>query len=172
MNRAEIAEKYKAVIERRLSKFRNDEAQEFYTKTLPNRLEQFKANYTGAPEKMEAAVEEEEEERVLDFWDYLDDETAEEKEKAISEYAENDGDYQPLASEIITDQQEEIEQLKAKLKETEELCDLYYSQKSVSTLQLDIINFVSRIYSKETLSFLYGTAKTAYEYELKQEDEN
>ena len=58
------------------------------------------------------------------------------------------------------------------LKETEELCDLYYSQKSVSTLQLDIINFVSRIYSKETLSFLYGTAKTAYEYELKQEDEN
>ena len=77
---------------------------------------------------MEAAVEEEEEERVLDFWDYLDDETAEEKEKAISEYAENDADYQPLASEIITDQQEEIEQLKAKLKETEELCDLYYSQ--------------------------------------------
>ena len=75
-------------------------------------------------------------------------------------------------SEIITDQQEEIEQLKAKLKETEELCDLYYSQKSVSTLQLDIINFVSRIYSKETLSFLYGAAKTAYEYELKQEDEN
>ena len=111
MNRAEIAEKYKAVIERRLSKFRNDEAQEFYTKTLPNRLEQFRANYTGAPEKMEAAVEEEEEERVLDFWDYLDDETAEEKEKAISEYAENDADYQPLASEIITDQQEEIEQL-------------------------------------------------------------
>ena len=110
MNRAEIAEKYKAVIERRLSKFRNDEAQEFYTKTLPNRLEQFRANYTGAPEKMEAAVEEEEEERVLDFWDYLDDETAEEKEKAISEYAENDADYQPLASEIITDQQEEIEQ--------------------------------------------------------------
>ena len=72
MNRAEIAEKYKAVIERRLSKFRNDEAQEFYTKTLPNRLEQFRANYTGAPEKMEAAVEEEEEERVLDFWDYLE----------------------------------------------------------------------------------------------------
>ena len=147
MNRAEIAEKYKAVIERRLSKFRNDEAQEFYTKTLPNRLEQFRANYTGAPEKMEAAVEEEEEEeeRVLDFWDYLDDETAEEKEKAISEYAENDADYQPVASEIITDQQEEIEQLKAKLKETEELCDLYYSQKSVSTLQLDIIDYKEEI---------------------------
>lgn len=172
MNRAEIAEKYKAVIERRLSKFRNDEAQEFYTKTLPNRLEQFKADYTGAPEELEAAMDDEEEERVLDFWDYLDDKTAEEREKAISEYAENDADYQPLASEIIADQQTEIQQLKAKLKETTELCDLYYSQKSVSTMQLDIINFVSRIYSKQTLSFLYGATKTAYEYELKQEDEN
>lgn len=83
-----------------------------------------------------------------------------------------DVNYQPLASEIIADQQKEVEQLKAKLKETEELCDLYYSQKSVSALQLDIINFVSRIYSKQTLSFLYGATKTAYEYELKQEDEN
>lgn len=172
MNRAEIAEKYKAVIERRLSKFRNDEAQEFYTKTLPNRLEQFKADYTGAPEELEAVMDEEEEERALDFWDYLDDKTAEEREKAISEYAESDADYQPLASEIIADLQTEIEQLKAKLKETTELCDLYYSQKSVSTMQLDIINFVSRIYSKQTLSFLYGATKTAYEYELKQEDEN
>lgn len=172
MNRAEIAEKYRAVIERRLSKFRNDEAQEFYTKTLPNRLEEFKADYTGAPEELEAAMDDEEEERVLDFWDYLDDKTAEEREKAISEYAENDADYQPLASEIIADQQTEIQQLKAKLKETTELCDLYYSQKSVSTMQLDIINFVSRIYSKQTLSFLYGATKTAYEYELKQEDEN
>lgn len=83
-----------------------------------------------------------------------------------------DANYQPLASEIIADQQTEIEQLKTKLKETTELCDLYYSQKSVSTMQLDIINFVSRIYSKQTLSFLYGATKTAYEYELKQEDEN
>ena len=77
----------------------------------------------------------------------------------------------PLFAEMkqLAAQGKEID---GKLKETEELCDLYYSQKSVSTLQLDIINFVSRIYSKETLSFLYGAAKTAYEYELKQEDEN
>lgn len=171
MSRAEIEEKYKAVIERRLSKFRNDEAQKFYTKTLPNKLEEFKNNYTGAPEELEAAMDDEEEERVLDFWDYLDDKTAEEKEKAIAEYAENDADYRPLASEIITDLQKENEQLKAKLKETEELRDLYYSQKSVGAMQLDIINFVSRIYSKKTLSFLYGAAKTSYQYEIKQEDE-
>lgn len=81
-----------------------------------------------------------------------------------------DVNYQPLASEIIADQQKEVEQLKAKLKETEELCDLYYSQKSVSTLQLDIINFVSRIYSKETLSFLYGVTKTAYKNEEEEND--
>ena len=81
-----------------------------------------------------------------------------------------DVNYQPLASEIIADQQKEVEQLKAKLKEIEELCDLYYSQKSVSTLQLDIINFVSRIYSKETLSFLYGVTKTAYKNEAEEND--
>ena len=171
MNRAEIAEKYKAVIERRLSKFRNDEAQEFYTKTLPNRLEQFRANYTGAPEEMEVAVEEEEEERVLDFWDYLDDETAEEKEKAISEYAENDADYQPLASEIIADQQKEVEELKLKLHKTEELRDLYYTQKAVAIMQLDIINFISRIYSEETLTFIYGFVKSAYKHQIEEEQE-
>lgn len=81
-----------------------------------------------------------------------------------------DVNYQPLASEIIADQQKEVEQLKAKLKETKELCDLYYSQKSVSAMQLDIINFVSRIYSKQTLSFLYGLAKTNYKHEIEQEE--
>lgn len=135
MNRAEIAEKYKAVIERRLSKFRNDEAQEFYTKTLPNRLEQFKADYTGAPEEMEAAIEDEEEERVLDFWDYLDDKTAEEREKAITEYAESDADYQPLASEIIADLQKEIEELNADNNECVALLDEYmYRQRIIENL--------------------------------------
>lgn len=156
MNRAEIAEKYKAVIERRLSKFRNDEAQEFYTKTLPNRLEQFKADYTGAPEELEAAMDDEEEERVLDFWDYLDDKTAEEREKAISEYAENDADYQPLASEIIADQQTEIEQLKAELKDKQEdletcaeLADKYtYRQRIIEcTLKLDDTKLLKSAYA-------------------------
>ena len=81
--------------------------------------------------------------------------------------------FDPLQAFVPVDMQMgQRNAMRACLKETEELCDLYYSQKSVSTLQLDIINFVSRIYSKETLSFLYGAAKTAYEYELKQEDEN
>lgn len=159
MNRAEIAEKYKAVIERRLSKFRNDEAQEFYTKTLPNRLEQFRANYTGAPEKMEAAVEEEEEERVLDFWDYLDDETAEEKEKAISEYAENDADYQPLASEIITDLQKENEQLKVELKDKQENLDLCAELADRYMYRQRIIECTLKLNDKELLKCAYAYMK-------------
>lgn len=178
MNRAEIAEKYKAVIERRLSKFRNDEAQEFYTKTLPNRLEQFRANYTGAPEKMEAAVEEEEEERVLDFWDYLDDETAEEKEKAISEYAENDADYQPLASEIITDLQKENEKLKAELKEaceradyTEKDWEFVLGQREILNKRIEIIDFTLRIDDYKCLEMARNFVRAAYNQQPKESEE-
>lgn len=159
MNRAEIAEKYKAVIERRLSKFRNDEAQEFYTKTLPNRLEQFRANYTGTQEELEAAVEEEEEERVLDFWDYLDDETAEEKEKAISEYAENDADYQPLASEIITDLQKENENLKVELKDKQENLDLCAELADRYMYRQRIIECTLKLNDKELLKCAYAYMK-------------
>lgn len=77
-----------------------------------------------------------------------------------------------LASEIIAEQVAEIEKLKAELQETEELRDLYYTQKSVATMQLDIINFVSRIYSKETLSFIYGIAKSTYEHQFEEEQED
>lgn len=159
MNRAEIAEKYKAVIERRLSKFRNDEAQEFYTKTLPNRLEQFRANYTGTQEELEAAVEEEEEERVLDFWDYLDDETAEEKEKAISEYAENDADYRPLASEIITDLQKENENLKVELKDKQENLDLCAELADRYMYRQRIIECTLKLNDKELLKCAYAYMK-------------
>ena len=159
MNRAEIAEKYKAVIERRLSKFRNDEAQEFYTKTLPNRLEQFRANYTGAPEELETAVEEEEEERVLDFWDCLDDKTIEEKKRAISEYAENDADYQPLASEIITDLQKENEQLKVELKDKQENLDLCAELADKYMYRQRIIECVLKLEDKELLKCAYAYMK-------------
>lgn len=178
MNRAEIAEKYKAVIERRLSKFRNDEAQEFYTKTLPNRLEQFRANYTGTQEELEVAVEEEEEERVLDFWDYLDDKTAEEKEKAISEYAENDADYQPLASEIITDLQKENEKLKAELKEaceradcTEKDWEFVLGQREILNNRIEIIDFALRIDDYKCLEMARNFVRAAYNQQPKESEE-
>jgi hypothetical protein len=77
-----------------------------------------------------------------------------------------------LASEIIAEQAAEIEKLKAELQETEELRDLYYTQKSVATMQLDIINFVSRIYSKKTLSFIYGVVKSTYKHQIEEEQED
>lgn len=76
-----------------------------------------------------------------------------------------------LVSEIIADQQEEIEELKLKLQETEELRDLYYTQKSVAMMQLDIINFVSHIYSEETLAFIYGFVKSTYKHQIEEEQE-
>ena len=78
---------------------------------------------------------------------------------------------QTLASEIIADQKKEIEELKLKLQETEELRDLYYNQKSVATMQLDIINFISHVYSEKTLAFIYGVAKSSYKHEIEQEQE-
>lgn len=78
---------------------------------------------------------------------------------------------QTLASEIISDQQKEIEGLKLKLHKTEELRDLYYSKKSAATMQLDIINFVSHIYSEETLAFIYGIVKSAYKHQIEEEQE-
>ena len=78
---------------------------------------------------------------------------------------------QPLASEIISDQQKEIEKLKTELHETEEFRDLYYLQKSVCQMQLDIVNFITHIYSKETLAFIYGVAKSAYEHQFEEEQE-
>ena len=76
-----------------------------------------------------------------------------------------------LASEIIAEQAAEIEKLKAELQETEELRDLYYAQKSVRQMQLDIVNFITHIYSKETLSFIYGIAKSTYKHQLEEEQE-
>lgn len=62
--------------------------------------------------------------------------------------------------------------MQLKLQETEELRDLYYNQKSVYQMQLDVVNFISHIYSTETLSFLYGLTKTFYEHEINQEGEH
>ena len=73
-----------------------------------------------------------------------------------------------LASEIIADQQKEVEELKLKLHKTEGLRDLYYTQKSVAMMQLDIINFVSHIYSEETLAFIYGVTKSAYKHQIEE----
>lgn len=162
-------------INNELEKFRQRKAQEFFTQELPNRLKGFKAALEGTPEEIKKKLDDQEEIYVLDFWDKLDELT--EQEKKTLELAGKtanipcEGEEKPLASEIIADQQEEIEGLKLKLQETENLRDLYYTQKSAVTMQLDIINFVSHIYSEETLAFIYGIAKSVYKHQIKEEQE-
>lgn len=73
-----------------------------------------------------------------------------------------------LASEIIAEQAAEIEKLKAELQETEELRDLYYTQKSVATMQLDIIGFVLRIADPIMLKEIYADTKVSYEKQMQE----
>ena len=62
----------------------------------------------------------------------------------------------------------EIEKLEAELQETEELRDLYYTQKSVATMQLDIIGFVLRIADPIMLKEIYADTKVSYEKQMQE----
>lgn len=75
-----------------------------------------------------------------------------------------------LASEIIAEQAAEIKKLKAELQETEELRDLYYTQKSVATMQLDIINFVLNVNDYEYLETLQNHVRTVYNQQIKKQE--
>lgn len=160
--------------------------QEFYTKRLPKRTEKFKRKYTGKPEELQKAIEEFETRTAGEYSEIIDEKlttiSGNMREKFYHEIlAKLDQlsagmpdkvdcpklDNQTIASE----QKNEIEELKLKLQETEELRDLYYNQKSVATMQLDIINFVSHVYSEETLAFIYGFTKSSYKHEIEQEQE-
>ena len=78
---------------------------------------------------------------------------------------------QTLASEIIADQQKEIEKLKAELREAEKKRDFWYSHTSTQLRKLDIINFVTQLYGEKTINFLYGVAKSSFQSQKEQEQE-
>ena len=163
--------------------------QEFYTKRLPKRTEKFKRKYTGKPEELPKAIEEFETRAAGEYSEVIDEKLTiicgEMREKfyheiltkldQLSAGIPDKADSPKLDNQTIaSDQKNEIEELKLKLQETEELRDLYYLQKSVCQMQLDIVNFITNIYSKETLSFIYGIAKSTYahQFEEEQEEEN
>ena len=163
--------------------------QEFYTKRLPKRTEKFKRKYTGKPEELPKAIEEFETRAAGEYSEVIDEKLTiicgEMREKfyheiltkldQLSAGIPDKADSPKLDNQTIaSDQKNEIEELKLKLQETEELRDLYYLQKSVCQMQLDIVNFITHIYSKETLSFIYGIAKSTYahQFEEEQEEEN
>ena len=182
--------KYKEYYEEELKKALEAKEAEawknFYNKTLPKRLEEFEKSFPGSPAELEVALTGRE--RFLVSCQKKEVETALEAEKGrlMQSYLEDaierldhmkstpEKEEKPLASEIIAEQAAEVEKLKAELQETEELRDLYYLQKSVCQMQLDIVNFITHIYSKETLSFIYGIAKSTYthQFEEEQEEEN
>lgn len=155
-----------------LEKFRQRKAQEFFTQELPNRLKGFKAALEGTPEEIKEKLDDQEEIYILDFWDKLDELT--EQEKKTLELAGKtadvlcEGEEKPLASEIIADQQEEIENLKKKLKATERDRDLFFEQKSVTVMQNDIINFVLNVNDYEYLETLQNHMRTVYNQQIKK----
>lgn len=157
-----------------LEKFRQRKAQEFFIQELPNRLKGFKAALEGTPEEIKKKLDDQEEIYILDFWDKLDELT--EQEKKTLELAGKtadvlcEGEEKPLASEIIADQQEEIENLKKKLKATERDRDLFFEQKSVTVMQNDIINFVLNVNDYEYLETLQNHVRTVYNQQIKKQE--
>lgn len=140
-----------------LEKFRQRKAQEFFTQELPNRLKGFKAALEGTPEEIEKKLEEQKKK------------TLELARDAADIHCENEEKL--LASEIIADQQEEIENLKAELQETKKKRDFWHSYASTQLRKLDIINFTIQLYSEKTINFLYGVARSSFQNQEEQEQE-
>lgn len=158
-----------------LEKFRQRKAQEFFTQELPNRLKGFEAALEGTPEEIKKKLDDQEEIYVLDFWDKLDELTEQEKKtlelagKTAGISCENEEKL--LASEIIAEQQEEIENLKAELQETKKKRDFWRSHANIQLRKLDTINFVIQLYSEKTINFLYGVARSSFQNQEEQEQE-
>lgn len=66
---------------------------------------------------------------------------------------------QTLASEIIADQQKEIEKLKSELNE-----NLRDNMFQVLSLQTDIINYVLKLDDIKSLNMIFGSVRRAYEF--------
>jgi predicted RNase H-like nuclease (RuvC/YqgF family) len=158
-----------------LEKFRQRKAQEFFTKELPERLKGFEAALEGTPEEIERKLEDQKEIYILNFWNKLDE--LEEQKKKSLELAEKtagiscENEEKLLASEIIAEQQEEIENLKAELQETKKKRDFWRSHANIQLRKLDTINFVIQLYSEKTINFLYGVARSSFQNQEEQEQE-
>ena len=165
--------------------------QEFYTKRLPKRTEKFKRKYTGKPEELQKAIEEFETGTAGEYSEVIDEKltiicgdmrekfyheilakldqlSAGMPDKADSPKLDN----QTIASEIITDQKNEIEKLKIELQEAERNRDFWHSHAINQTRKLDAINFVTQLYGEKTINLLYGVAKSSFQSQEKEKLEN
>ena len=73
---------------------------------------------------------------------------------------------QTLASEIIVDQQKEIEKLKAEL-DGNIRDDIF----QVLSRQTDIISYILKLDDIKSLNMIFGVARRAYEFQLEKEQE-
>lgn len=154
----------------------------FYSKTLPKRLEEFEKSFNGSPAELEVALTGRE--RFLVSCQKKEVETAldAEKVKLMQSYLEDaierldqiestsEKEEKPLASEIIAEQAAEVERLKKKLKATERDRDLFFEQKSVTVMQNDIINFVLNVNDYEYLETLQNHVRTVYNQQIKNQE--
>lgn len=159
--------------------------QEFYTKRLPKRTEKFKRKYTGKPEELPKAIEEFETRAAGEYIEVIDEKLTticgEMREKFYHEIlAKLDQlsagmpdkadspklDNQTLASEIIVDQQKEIEKLKAEL-DGNIRDDMF----QVLSRQTDIISYILKLDDIKSLNMIFGAARRAYEFQLEKEQE-
>lgn len=179
--------KYKEYYEEELKKALEAKEAEiwknFYSKTLPKRLEEFEKSFPGSTDELEVALTGRE--RFLVSCQKKEVETALDAEKGrlMQSYLEDaierldhmkstpEKEEKPLASEIIAEQAAEVEKLKAELQEAEKKRDFWRSHASIQLRKLDIINFVIQLYSEKTINFLYGVAKSSFQNQKEQEQE-
>ena len=161
--------------------------QRFYNKTLPKRLESFKKSFKGDQRELEVALQGRREFLINCQADEISNALDKENERLVmihfndainrleqlTKDALDKADHpQTLASEIIADQAAEVQELQEKLAEAEHDRDLFYEQKSVYMMQLDIIGFVSRIHDPKLLKFAYNSAKVCYNQQCTNEQED
>lgn len=136
----------------KLEKFRQEKAQDFFTKELPERLKGFMAALEGTPEEIEKKLENQKEIYILNFWDKLNE--LEEQKKKSLEIARDAADIlceneeKPLASEIIEDLMKDRDLWEAKARTMIGFNDIY-------SLHERIIKTVLQTTDAETLEIMY-----------------
>nr|UVX37588.1 MAG: hypothetical protein [Bacteriophage sp.] len=136
----------------KLEKFRQEKAQDFFTKELPERLKGFRAALEGTPEEIERKLEDQKEIYTLNFWDELD-ELEEQKKKSFELAGDNadilcENEEKPLASEIIEDLMKDRDLWEAKARTMIGFNDIY-------SLHEQIIKIVLQTTDAETLEIMY-----------------
>lgn len=150
---------------------------DFYTTILPRRIKKFKKKYTGAPESLEKAVQEYEDELVGNRREYIDFSLSEEYDRLLKLHFHDaverldqqqqdepdkmdnpvlDSGKQPLASEIIADLNKHTEELR--------------NQREILRMQTDIINFVLKVKDYKCLEILQNRVRIAYNQQNKKQE--